>query len=271
MIERTTHSENFTIVDNSYLKDTRLSLKAKGLFTVMLSVSPSWEFSISGFASLFKEGRDSISSALAELEDCGYLERCGQSRDKSGKMAANIWIVREKPNAVDAPLLNNPAADNPATIVPATKNDAQLSTNELTTNRLITNSRLSLGDDGAGSGQSGEGKAVMATLAENGIVADQTEVAALCAEVGTNTVLASIRYAVNRGAAHWGYVKKVAATGGPKRKARQATTQATNADSGDEVAAALASDIAKMYASWRTTQDSANCGGNYHTVKEREG
>ena len=45
----------------------------------------------------------------------------------------------------------------------------------------------------------------------------------------------------------------------------------TNADSGDEVAAALASDIAKMYASWRTTQDSANCGGNYHTVKEREG
>lgn len=51
MIERTTHSENFTIVDNSYLKDTRLSLKAKGLFTVMLSVSPSWEFSISDLQS----------------------------------------------------------------------------------------------------------------------------------------------------------------------------------------------------------------------------
>ena len=64
---------NFTTVSNVHLRDQRLSLKAKGLFTMVLSLSDDWKYSISGLAAICKEGKSAVKSALKELKDCGYL------------------------------------------------------------------------------------------------------------------------------------------------------------------------------------------------------
>ena len=75
--------QNYTIISNDIFKDTRLSFKAKGLLTTMLSCPPNWNYTIEGLSKISKDGKASIRSALAELEEFGYLER-KQLRDEKG-------------------------------------------------------------------------------------------------------------------------------------------------------------------------------------------
>ena len=69
MFYRTTKDDNYTKVSNLYLKNENLSLKAKGLFTIILSLPDTWNFSNSGLCSLCKEGKTSVDSAIKELKD----------------------------------------------------------------------------------------------------------------------------------------------------------------------------------------------------------
>ena len=66
---------SFTHVENTVFFDHALSLKAKGLLSMMLSLPEDWVYSVEGLVSLCKEGRDAVRSALAELEDAGYMVR----------------------------------------------------------------------------------------------------------------------------------------------------------------------------------------------------
>lgn len=70
---RVIKNENYTTVCNEHLQDKMLSLKAKGLLTMMLSLSDSWNYSVSGLVAICKEGRTAVESALKELKDRGYL------------------------------------------------------------------------------------------------------------------------------------------------------------------------------------------------------
>ena len=47
---------NFTIISNTHLRDKKLSLKAKGLLTLMLSLPDNWDYSVNGLACICKEG-----------------------------------------------------------------------------------------------------------------------------------------------------------------------------------------------------------------------
>ena len=58
-----------------HLRDTRLSLKAIGLFSIILSLPPEWDFSIAGLAAITKDGIATVRAALNELEANGYLTR----------------------------------------------------------------------------------------------------------------------------------------------------------------------------------------------------
>ena len=93
-IERTMKDRNFTQIDNRYLHDTRLSLKAIGLFTLILSLPESWEFSIEGIKTICKDGSTSIRAALNELEECGYLIR-KQNRDAYGRIGRMEYTFHE--------------------------------------------------------------------------------------------------------------------------------------------------------------------------------
>lgn len=66
-------TKNYTVMSNEHLKDMRLSLKAKGLLSVMLSLPDTWDYSISGLVAICKESETAVKSTLNELKSCGYL------------------------------------------------------------------------------------------------------------------------------------------------------------------------------------------------------
>ena len=66
-------TKNYTVMSNEHLKDNRLSLKAKGLLSVMLSLPDTWDYSINGLVAICKESETAVKSTLSELKSCGYL------------------------------------------------------------------------------------------------------------------------------------------------------------------------------------------------------
>ena len=97
-VERNT---NYTTMSNYHLRDTNLSLKAKGLLSVFLSLPDEWHYSISGLMKITKEGRDCLTTVIKELEKAGYLVRY-QSRDETGKIVGIEYVIYEKPQAEQA-------------------------------------------------------------------------------------------------------------------------------------------------------------------------
>ena len=74
MIFRTNKITNYTKIDNRYLEDKNISLKAKGLLTLMLSLPDNWKFNVNGLCLLCKESKNAVNSAIKELKDNKYLE-----------------------------------------------------------------------------------------------------------------------------------------------------------------------------------------------------
>ena len=70
---RVNKTRDYTIMSNTHLKDKRLSLKAKGLLSLMLSLSDEWNYSIAGLVAISKENESAIKSTLNELKEYGYL------------------------------------------------------------------------------------------------------------------------------------------------------------------------------------------------------
>lgn len=110
-IERT---HDYTVMSNHHLKNPRLSLKAKGLLSMMLSFPDEWNYSEHGLAKICKEGVDAIHSAIKELEKTGYMER-HQLRDKGGRIVDTEYVIFERPKEPDtgAPDTASPDTENP--------------------------------------------------------------------------------------------------------------------------------------------------------------
>ena len=67
--------KDFTIMTNHHLRNRDLSLKAKGLHSLMLSLPEEWNYTLSGLVKLSRDGKDAVMSALKELEKHKYLFR----------------------------------------------------------------------------------------------------------------------------------------------------------------------------------------------------
>ena len=93
---RVEKTANFTIMSNTHLKDRRLSYKSKGLLSVILSLPPEWDYTITGLAVIAADGVESVKSAIKELEKYGFVTRT-QLRDERGRMAQNEYLVYESP------------------------------------------------------------------------------------------------------------------------------------------------------------------------------
>ncbi len=126
-VTRVEKNRDFTTVNNSYLRDGRLSLKAKGLFTIMLSLPDDWAFSISGLATFSKDGRDSVMNVLVELEQFGYLQRT-RATDGKGHFAGYNYDVYEQPQN-NTPYTENPNTGKPYTEKPCSENPTLLNIN----------------------------------------------------------------------------------------------------------------------------------------------
>lgn len=118
---RVNKTTNYTIMSNVFIRDKRLSLKAKGLLALMFSLPEEWNYSVDGLTTLSADGKDSIATAIAELEKNGYLIRT-QAKDNNGKFAGYVYDVFEEPQA------EIPFTENPSTVKPITENNPQINT-----------------------------------------------------------------------------------------------------------------------------------------------
>ena len=93
-IEKT---RDYTVMSNHHLRNAGLSLKSKGLLSMMLSLPEDWNYTTRGLAKICKEGTDSIGSALKELERTGYIVR-NRLRDSKGKIVDVEYVIYETPH-----------------------------------------------------------------------------------------------------------------------------------------------------------------------------
>lgn len=121
---------NFTVIDNAIFKDRNLSLKAKGLMCLMLSLPDDWNFSIRGLATLSKDGESAVRSTLNELKKEGYFYR--KQIRKNGKITKIEYVISEIKKC------ENLVVENPQQEKPQQGNRTQLNTNKLNTERLNT-------------------------------------------------------------------------------------------------------------------------------------
>ena len=159
-IERT---RDYTVMSNHHLKDSALSLKAKGLLSMMLSLPDEWNYTTRGLAKICKEGVDAIGGALKELEKAGYIVR-RQLRGPGGRISDTEYTIYEKPRPhaeeppeepgpdtpppdtaspdTENPDMVEPDMDGPDTEMPAELNTKRSSKNQSITHRANTHSFL---------------------------------------------------------------------------------------------------------------------------------
>ena len=92
---RVEKKSNYTIISNLHLQDKALSLKAKGMLTLMLSLPEDWDMTLKGLVALSNDGIDSVRSTIKELEEHGYLSR-SRGRNARGQMLCTEYTIHEK-------------------------------------------------------------------------------------------------------------------------------------------------------------------------------
>lgn len=138
---RINKTDDYTVMSNRHLKERDMSLKAKGLLSLMLSLPDDWDYSIDGLISLCKENRNAVLTTLKELKDKKYLS-ISKVRDSKG-LFEYVYNIFESPNTeipdVDCPDVENPHLDEPHLDEPDVENHTLLNTNILNTNEINTN------------------------------------------------------------------------------------------------------------------------------------
>ena len=154
---RVEKNHNYTVMANYHLRDNRLSLKAKGLMSVMLSLPDDWDYTLRGLACICKEGVDAIREAIRELERAGYILR-SRERNEKGQMKNTEYVIYEEPQepetlddcdnedyapilgsptlekpTLENPTLDHPTLENPALDHPALENPTQININKTNT------------------------------------------------------------------------------------------------------------------------------------------
>lgn len=93
-------TRDFTVMSNHHLRDKTLTLKAKGLLSVILSLPDDWKYSIAGLAAICKEGTSAVKSALQELTEAGYVTvtKLYPNQTETGRIEY-VYDIHETPQA----------------------------------------------------------------------------------------------------------------------------------------------------------------------------
>jgi len=133
-IEKT---QNYTVMSNHHLRNTGLSLKAKGLLSQILSLPENWDYTLKGLSRINRENVDAIRTAVQELERAGYITRSRERKD-NGQLGGTEYVIHEQPpdsftpNAdttppiSDSPTQEKPILDFPTQANPTLENPTQL-------------------------------------------------------------------------------------------------------------------------------------------------
>ncbi len=145
-VKRETPIQDYTKISNGLFRNRSLSLKAKGLMSLILSLPENWQFTVKGLAQLSKDGQDSVRSALRELEARGYITRHRERSAQGRLLQANYTIVQNPalewtdslPCSDGLSEQKVPLQENPPEVRPSEEMPAQSITNVSITNQLIT-------------------------------------------------------------------------------------------------------------------------------------
>lgn len=132
---RVNNTKGFTVMSNYHFQDKEISLKAKGLLGLMLSLPSNWDYSVNGLVAIVKENKAAVQTALKELEEHKYLKRT-RVQDETGRFDY-IYDIYEKPYD-KLPWTENQCADIQCTEVQCTENQPQINTNKQSTNKQNT-------------------------------------------------------------------------------------------------------------------------------------
>ena len=143
-VMRTFKNKNYTVMSNTHLRDKNLSLKAKGLLSVMLSLPDNWNYSIAGLVAICKENETAIKSALNELKENGYLivNKLKTSKATKGKIGYE-YLIFETPDKEEQEKLMKQSQEGDfqgvgflGVEIQEVENQGQLNTNKYITNKL---------------------------------------------------------------------------------------------------------------------------------------
>ncbi|EOP99234.1 DnaD and phage-associated domain-containing protein [Bacillus cereus HuB4-4] len=134
---RVNKDKNYTTINNTGLKDTRLSWKAKGILAYILTLPDDWIFYMEEVTKHSKDGIASLKAGMKELKECGYVKRF-PIKGEDGKISRWEMIIYEVPQ-VEKPLVENQLVENPPVENLPVENQPLLSTKELSTNKQNTN------------------------------------------------------------------------------------------------------------------------------------
>ena len=151
---RVNKTSDYTVISNYHLKEKGMSLKAKGLLTLMLSLPENWDYSISGLASICAENETAIKTGLNELKKFGYLRisKIFPNKKRGNKKIEYVYEIFEKPlkedkrqeeqkteeQTLESQAVENQGIENLPLESQAVENQGQLNTKELNTNKLST-------------------------------------------------------------------------------------------------------------------------------------
>ena len=139
---RVEKTRDYTVMANHHLKNRSLTLKAKGLLSLMLSLPEDWDYTLKGLSFISRENVDAIREGVKELERAGYIVRC-RSRNDKGQLKGAEYVIYEQPQQsappilempalekpmLENPILDNPTQENPTLDLPTQENPTQLNT-----------------------------------------------------------------------------------------------------------------------------------------------
>ena len=119
---RVEKNKNYTVMANYHLRDKRLSFRARGLLSTILSLPDDWDYSVKGLVTLAKDGFDSVKTTLKELEETGYLVR-KRDRNYHGQLSKMIYTIYEEPQLTEG----SPTEGIPTQVKPTEAEPHQLS------------------------------------------------------------------------------------------------------------------------------------------------
>lgn len=147
---RVNKTKDFTVMSNYHFREKEMSLKAKGLLSLMLSLPDGWDYSVMGLVALSKDGKDSVLSALKELKEFGYV-KVTKITDEKGRFAGYDYDIFEKPHedrpCSDSPRSDSPRSSKPHSSKPNTEKQPQLNTNNILNTKELNTKELNTKDN----------------------------------------------------------------------------------------------------------------------------
>lgn len=130
-------TKDYTVMSNTHFREREMSLKAKGLLSLMFSLPDTWDYSVAGLVAICKENETAINSTLKELKKFGYLSvtKLMPNQTESGRIEY-VYDIYEKPTDIENLTVEKQGVENQGVVFQGIENPVQLSNNKSITNKL---------------------------------------------------------------------------------------------------------------------------------------